>query len=168
MNSKTIEKIPPHVILALRRLGSEILSARKSKKLSAQNLAEKANITRPTLKRVENGEPGVTFGIYATVLSSLGITDRLAMVFPPAAQETKEARNEHRSLVWANPQADDSTFIRAALQKPKMVVLADIARDYGFECLEQEWLVLKKTPLGQRLAPDVNRMLRHLRQNYAG
>lgn len=170
MKSRTVEHIPPHVMTALSNLGSEITAARKNRKLSAQALAAQTNISRPTLKRVENGEPGVTFGIYATVLDALDITDQLASAFTSTTPEQKQkpSRTEYRSLVWANPQADDSTFIRAALQKPKIVVLADIARDYGFTRLEREWNSLKKTPLGRKSAEDVNRMLGHLRLNYAG
>ena len=41
-------------------------------------MAERAFITRPTLAKVEKGDPGVSLGIYATVLFILGLTPRLA------------------------------------------------------------------------------------------
>ena len=41
-------------------------------------VAERALITRPTLQGVERGDPGVSLGIYATVLFVLGLGDRLA------------------------------------------------------------------------------------------
>ena len=41
-------------------------------------MAERALISRMTLNKVEKGNPGVSLGIYATVLFVLGMTDRLA------------------------------------------------------------------------------------------
>ena len=40
-------------------------------------VAERAMITRPTLQKVERGNPAVSIGIYATVLFVLGMGDRL-------------------------------------------------------------------------------------------
>jgi hypothetical protein len=44
----------------------------------ARTFATRAFITRPTLAKVEKGDPGVSLGIYATVLFILGLTPRLA------------------------------------------------------------------------------------------
>jgi hypothetical protein len=41
-------------------------------------MAERASISRTTLNKVEKGDPGVSLGIYATVLFVLGLHDRLA------------------------------------------------------------------------------------------
>jgi DNA-binding XRE family transcriptional regulator len=41
-------------------------------------MAERASISRTTLNKVEKGDPGVSLGIYATVLFVLGLSDRLA------------------------------------------------------------------------------------------
>jgi hypothetical protein len=43
-------------------------------------MAERAFITRPTLAKVEKGDPGVSLGVYATILFLLGLTSRLADV----------------------------------------------------------------------------------------
>ena len=40
-------------------------------------LAERAFISRNTLTRVEKGDPGVSMGIYASVLFVLGMEDRM-------------------------------------------------------------------------------------------
>ena len=39
-------------------------------------MAERAFISRSTLVRVEKGDPGVSLGIYASVLFVLGMADR--------------------------------------------------------------------------------------------
>jgi hypothetical protein len=41
-------------------------------------MASRALIDRKTLRKVENGDPGVSVGAYATILFVLGMTDRLA------------------------------------------------------------------------------------------
>jgi hypothetical protein len=40
-------------------------------------MAERASISRTTLGKVERGDPGVSLGIYATVLFVLGMAERL-------------------------------------------------------------------------------------------
>lgn len=46
-------------------------------------MAERAFISRATLARAERGDPGVSLGIYATLLFVLGMTDRLADLADP-------------------------------------------------------------------------------------
>lgn len=41
-------------------------------------MAERSSISRTTLNKVEKGDPGVSIGIYVTVLSILGFIDRIA------------------------------------------------------------------------------------------
>ncbi len=48
-------------------------------------VAERAQNSRPTLLRVERGDPGVSLGVYATVLWVLGLGDRVGRL---AATET--------------------------------------------------------------------------------
>jgi hypothetical protein len=43
-----------------------------------QIVADRARTTRPTLTRIERGDPGVSIGIYASVLNVLGLIDGLA------------------------------------------------------------------------------------------
>lgn len=77
--------LPLAVRRALGQLGTDIQRARKRRRLTTAIVAERANITRPTLGRVERGDPAVSLGIYATVLWVLGLDARLANI---AASET--------------------------------------------------------------------------------
>ena len=41
-------------------------------------VAQRASVSKPTLIRVERGDPSVSIGSYATVLFVMGMADRLA------------------------------------------------------------------------------------------
>jgi transcriptional regulator with XRE-family HTH domain len=70
----------PSVDRILTALGENIRLARRRRKLSAQLVAERAGMSRPTLRAVERGDPGVTLGSIANVLHSLGLENDLALV----------------------------------------------------------------------------------------
>lgn len=69
---------PIAVHRALRKLGTDILNARRRRRLPASVVAERAFTTRQTLQKVEQGDPGVSMGIYASTLNALGLLDGLA------------------------------------------------------------------------------------------
>lgn len=54
-------------------LGENIKLARLRRKYSMEQVAERANISRPTLISVEKGNPNVSIGAYVKVLSVLGL-----------------------------------------------------------------------------------------------
>jgi len=54
-------------------LGQNIKLARLRRKLSGDQVAERANISRVTLWQVEKGSPAVAMGIYCQVLFVLGL-----------------------------------------------------------------------------------------------
>jgi transcriptional regulator with XRE-family HTH domain len=70
--------LPLPVKRALAKLGEDIRKARLRRRITTTMMAERAFITRTTLRKVERGNPGVSFGIYATVLFVLGLAPRLA------------------------------------------------------------------------------------------
>jgi transcriptional regulator with XRE-family HTH domain len=78
--ARTTQPPMPMVSRALAELGENIRLARLRRKLSASLVAERAGMTRPTLRSIERGEPGVTLGAYANVLHCLGMAKDLAAV----------------------------------------------------------------------------------------
>ncbi len=64
----------------LKELGGNIRLARLRRKLSTQQVAERAGISRPTLYDIERGKANVSMGNYAQVLSVLGLEDGLLIV----------------------------------------------------------------------------------------
>ena len=65
--------LPRIVLKDLETMGEQIKLARKRRKLSLAELAERAQCSVLTLMRVEKGEPTVSIGIYARVLYGLGL-----------------------------------------------------------------------------------------------
>ncbi len=57
----------------LNELGENIKLARLRRKLSSEQVAERADIGRSTLVKIEQGHPGVGIGNYLNVLRVLGL-----------------------------------------------------------------------------------------------
>ena len=83
-NMPTPTTPPSKVRRALRALGSDIRDARKRRALSMETVADRAFTSRKTLQRIEQGDHGVSVGIYASVLNALGLLDGLAALADPA------------------------------------------------------------------------------------
>ncbi len=71
-------KLPIPVTRCLSKLGRDVRNARRRRRIPTAIMAERVSISRPTLIKLEKGHPGVSIGIYASVLFSLGMIDRLA------------------------------------------------------------------------------------------
>ena len=70
----------PALARLLVELGGNIRLARLRRSLSAELIAERAGMSRPTLRAIERGDPGVVLGAYANVLFCLGLEKDLASV----------------------------------------------------------------------------------------
>lgn len=77
-SSRALPALPPSVRAALSKLGEDLSRARRRRRLTVALVAERALVSRNTIARLERGDPGVSIGIYATVLFVFGMTERLA------------------------------------------------------------------------------------------
>jgi transcriptional regulator with XRE-family HTH domain len=57
----------------LQQLGENLKLARRRRKISTQQLAERAGLSRATLWQIEKGAPSVAIGAYFMVLFVLGL-----------------------------------------------------------------------------------------------
>lgn len=64
--------LPKHITL-LEQMGENIKLARKRRKLTAVQVAERAGIARSTLYLIEKGNAGVSLGAYFNVLRIFGL-----------------------------------------------------------------------------------------------
>jgi transcriptional regulator with XRE-family HTH domain len=83
--SPALAALPLPVRRALAKLGEDLSAARRRRRMTMAVMAERAFVSRQTVARVERGDPGVSIGIYATVIFALGMTDRLAALVEPSA-----------------------------------------------------------------------------------
>ncbi len=73
--SKKRQILFPKHLLILEQLGENIKLARKRRKLTTIQVAERADIVRTTLYHIEKGNPSVAIGAYFNVLRVLGLQD---------------------------------------------------------------------------------------------
>ena len=79
MNSRSITLLPKAQKI-LEQFGENIKLARLRRKLSGEQVAERAGINRTTLWNIEKGIPAVTIGAYCQVLLVLGLLEDLTKV----------------------------------------------------------------------------------------
>jgi transcriptional regulator with XRE-family HTH domain len=72
--------ILPKTARILAELGENIKLARLRRKLSSVQVAERANISRPTAVAIEKGSPTVSMGSYLLVLQVLGMEKDILLV----------------------------------------------------------------------------------------
>jgi len=70
----------PKIAKALDEFGQNIKLARLRRKLSVEQVSERANIGRTTLWAIEKGSPNVAIGSYVQVLFVLGLEKDLLKV----------------------------------------------------------------------------------------
>jgi len=70
----------PSLIRLLRELGLNIRHARLRRRLSAQQVAERAGINRVTLRKVESGNASASIGTYLKVLDVLGLQSDINLI----------------------------------------------------------------------------------------
>lgn len=62
----------------LRKLGHDISIARKRRQFTQKQLAESASVNVSTIRRLENGDAGISLGTLAMVMLVLGESQRFA------------------------------------------------------------------------------------------
>ena len=67
MNSKKVILLPKYLKI-FEQVGENIKLARKRRKLTTEQVSERAGIHRATLYRIEKGDPAVAFGLYFSVM----------------------------------------------------------------------------------------------------
>lgn len=61
----------------MRSFGDNLRLARLRRRLGTQLVAERAGISRPTLHKIEQGDPSVAMGNYFAVMNALGLAEEV-------------------------------------------------------------------------------------------
>jgi transcriptional regulator with XRE-family HTH domain len=110
-------------------LGENIKLARLRRKFSAEQVAERANISRPTLVSIEKGNPNVTIGAYVKVLSVLGLENDIMEVAKDdnlgrRLQDAKLIVRERAPRIFKNATLQSNPQVsKIAITGPKVRIL---------------------------------------------
>ncbi|RVH69194.1 XRE family transcriptional regulator [Sinorhizobium meliloti] len=83
--------IHPQIERVMRKIGEDISIGRRVRKIAADDFARRIGISRATLHRLENGDPGIAFNTVAMALHALGRLDALANI--------ADAANDHVTMM---------------------------------------------------------------------
>lgn len=78
MKSKSIDALNYKATESIQSMGGNIRLARKLRGESAEEFAKRCFISKPTLLKIENGNPNVSIGAIASVLSILSDEQSIA------------------------------------------------------------------------------------------
>ena len=81
---------------ALQKLGRDLALARRKRGISTTDMASRVYVGRPTLWRLEQGDPTVSLGTLATAAFILQLHDKLANLASPATDELALSLDEER------------------------------------------------------------------------
>lgn len=93
--------ILPKTKKILSEMGENIKLARLRRRLSSEQVAERANISRPTLSAIEQGKPTVSIGSYLLVLQVLGLENDFLFL----AKDDKLGRKLQDANISTNERA---------------------------------------------------------------
>jgi transcriptional regulator with XRE-family HTH domain len=84
-NRDALRSLPAPVVQTLKDLGAGISVARRRRRQTQQELAERMNVNVRTLRSLEAGDPGVGLGVFACALWALGLLRKLDELSSPTA-----------------------------------------------------------------------------------
>lgn len=95
---RTTAALLPRLQRRLESLGERVRTARQRRGLTEALVAERAGMSRMTLRGIENGRPGVTMGAYVAVLQVLGLDADLDSIVAsdPLGRELQDASLKQR------------------------------------------------------------------------
>jgi transcriptional regulator with XRE-family HTH domain len=85
--SHSYKALPAVAMDQLQKLGRDISVARKRRRLSLSEMAERMMVNIKTVQRLEKGDPSVGIGIVATALWVLGMHRRIGDLVTPETDQ---------------------------------------------------------------------------------
>jgi transcriptional regulator with XRE-family HTH domain len=90
------ESLPPEAAGHISRLGERIRIARKRRAITMEDMASRMFVTRKTLSRLENGDPGVSLAVLTSALWVLGLEKELSEIAVPEKDKVGLYREQQR------------------------------------------------------------------------
>ena len=104
--------LPPEAATIISQLGERIRIARKRRAITMENMASRMFVTRKTLARLENGDPGVSLAVFTSALWVLGLEKDLHEIAVPEHDKVGIYRERQRLPKRVRPteSKDDLNF----------------------------------------------------------
>jgi transcriptional regulator with XRE-family HTH domain len=103
-----LSSLPPELADAVSRLGAHIRIARKRREMTVEALAARMFVSRKTLSRLENGDPGVSVAVLASALWVLGFEKDLFGIAHPEKDKVGQYRDRQRLPQRVRPSKTES------------------------------------------------------------
>jgi transcriptional regulator with XRE-family HTH domain len=78
----------PPIAIAIKRLGTDLKTARIKRHLRRADVAEASGLSASTIQRLESGDPGVSLGTLCAVLHVIGELGRIQSLIDVADDKT--------------------------------------------------------------------------------
>ncbi|HVD39551.1 MAG TPA: helix-turn-helix transcriptional regulator [Solirubrobacterales bacterium] len=99
------KRTPPQLRRALRSLGEDLTAWRKLRGLTQAQLADRSDVARTTLIRLEDGDGGVSTENLLRVLRGLGVLDELTAALDPYESDVGRLRSGQRLPERVRPRS---------------------------------------------------------------
>ncbi|HEY5222969.1 MAG TPA: helix-turn-helix domain-containing protein [Microbacteriaceae bacterium] len=87
-----VTELPGAILRSAREIGRDFADWRKILGLTAAQVADRADITRDTLRKLEHGDPTVSFHVVLRVARALGILETITKALDPLDTDLGRAR----------------------------------------------------------------------------
>lgn len=106
------ESLPTETVTLISQVGERIRIARKRRAITMQDMASRMFVTRKTLARLENGDPGVSLAVFTSALWVLGLEKDLYEIALPENDKVGIYRERQRLPKRVRPaeSKDDLDF----------------------------------------------------------
>lgn len=88
--------LPYQTRSAAKQIGEQLSAWRRLLGLPAEVVSERAGISRSTLSRLENGDPGVSMATFLSVTRALGVLDLVVKATDPYETDLGRARADQK------------------------------------------------------------------------
>lgn len=87
---------PSAIARSAAQWGEHVATWRRLQRLTSQQLAERAGVSRDTISRLENGDPSVGFEVVLRVARALGLLQALERAIDPFESDLGRLRIDER------------------------------------------------------------------------
>jgi transcriptional regulator with XRE-family HTH domain len=111
--TQSSKALPAMAMDQLQKLGRDIAIARKRRRMSLSEMAERMMVNIKTVQRLEKGDPSVGIGIVATALWVLGMHRRIGDLVAPERDQIglqEDIKNLPRDFRKSRKQTDELNF----------------------------------------------------------